>query len=336
MSSNLTDWDRKVAERTGWCHFVQSSAWAEVKGSTAWQARELELPLDGKSYPLAIYCRNTPGLGKIYYAPKIATLEPPDVRTFTVNLKKHIPKALAIRVEIDQPYSEEVNRALLAQGWQKSDEIQYQATVLVDLDRTKDELFSSFKKRVRWECRTAERAGVTVEKVETSSANLKLFFEMLGVTSMRGNFRTRSQEFSNHYWELFSQNKQGSLYFARLGKDVLSAAYVIQVGDRAYYKDGASTRQYANLFASRLMQWQIMQDLQKKGCKIYDLCGVMRAGHLDAKNKGLYTFKTGFAEPVELQGSYILPLSSAKHKVWQKIEPIVGKLHLKFRNDLWY
>ena len=113
-------------------------------------------------------------------------------------------------------------------------------------------------------------------------------------------------------------------------------AYVIQIGERAYYKDGASTRQHANLFASRSMHWQIMQDLQKNGCKIYDLCGVMRAHHLDAKNAGLYTFKTGFADPVELQGSYILSLGKLRYKAWAKLEPTLTKLYLRLRNDLWY
>lgn len=333
MKANLSAWDKKVVDRTGWCHFLQSAVWSRVKGATAWKPQQVELP---NGYPLVLFSRSTPGLGRVHYAPKLAKLETADAAAFTDGLRQGVGKGIALRIELDQLHSESLDKALLEQGWQHADEIQYQATVLVDLSQFQEELFNSFKKRVRWEIRAAARRGVVAEQIPATTENLRALFNMLEVTSHRGNFRTRGREFSENYWKLFAEAGQGFVYQARVGDEVASMAYVIQIGDRAYYKDGASTREHANLFASRLMHWQIMQDLQKNGCKTYDLCGVMRAHHIDDKNRGLYTFKTGFADPVELQGSYILPLSGLRHKAWQKLEPIVGKAYLRLRNDLWY
>ena len=59
------------------------------------------------------------------------------VAAFTDALKQQAGRAVAVRLELDEVFSEKVDKALLAAGWHHADEIQYQATVLVDLDRSK-------------------------------------------------------------------------------------------------------------------------------------------------------------------------------------------------------
>lgn len=243
---------------------------------------------------------------------------------------------MAIRLEIDEPYSEALNTALLKANWQTSHPIQYANTVVVDLSKPTDELLQSFKKRARWEISASSRRGVTVEEVEVTSQTLKQFSEMLQTTSERGNFMLRSQDFSNSYWELFSQQGTGHLYVAKHEDDVLCMAYVIVLGNRAHYKDGASVRLKSNLFASRYMQWVIMQDLQKQGVKTYDLGGVSMPDDVHGIGQGIYLFKTGFGEAIKLQGSYTYVLKNRRHQAWSKLEPTLLKLYLKFFKDLWY
>lgn len=332
----MSQWDKDVESQTGWCHFLQSAEWAYIKSQTSWQAKQVELGVGKRQLPAVLYSRSTPGFGRIYYVPKLAALKPREVGDFTSELKQSARAGVAIRVEIDQPYSEELNKALLTANWLPSEAIQYPSTVLMDLDRSSEELFQSFKKRARWEISAAKRRGVTAEKVECSPENLQLFFDMLNVTSKRGNFRIRGQEFSNTYWKLLGEQGIGSLYMAKHEDDILSMAYVITIGNRAYYKDGASVRQKSNMFASRYMQWTIMQDLQEQGCNTYDLCGVPLPDEVSVISKGIYLFKTGFGEGIHLQGSYTLPLRVKRHKAWSRLEPILVKLYLKLFKDLWY
>jgi hypothetical protein len=63
---------------------------------------------------------------------------------------------------------------------------------------------------------------------------------------------------------------------------------------------------------------------------------VMNSKHTDDRNKGILTFKTGFAEVVRLQASYTLPLNASRYKLWTKIEAKYVALYFKLKKDLWY
>lgn len=335
-NDNKTSWNEQIIAKTKWCHFLQSSEWADVKSNTTWLARQEKVKIKNQEIPCIIYSRSWPALGRVYYLPKLATLNPGDVASFTLNIKNTVKTGVVIRLEIDQPYSDSLHKALLTAKWHQTTAIQYAETVLIDLNRPTDEILNSFKKRARWEIKAAKRRGITVEKVACTPKNLDIFFNMLHITSLRGNFTTRSQKFSKQYWKLLAERGIGQLYFAFHDGDVLSIAYIIKIGKRGFYKDGASTRLKPNLFASRYMQWVIMQDLQKQGCDIYDMCGVPIAEHMDSGNRGIYLFKTAFGDVSRLQGSYVLPLSNRRYKTWAKVEPSLLKLYLIGRKDLWY
>ena len=336
MTEITTTWDEKVIVKTKWCHFLQSSEWASVKSKTVWRAKQHLIKANYQYIPCIVYSRAWPVLGRIHYLPKLATLSSDGVSNFTAGLKEAVKTGIAIRLEIDQPYSEALHNSLLAANWLPVSAIQYEETVLVNLDRPVEEMLLSFKKRARREINIAERAGVTVKKVEATPENMDFFYNMLEETSKRGNFTTRSHKFSTQYWNLLVERGIGQLYFAKHQGDVLCAAYVVKIGSRGFYKDGASTRLKPNLSASRYMQWAIMQDLQKAGCKIYDLCGIPAAKHMDAGNRGYYLFKTAFGDATRLQGGYILPLSQKRYKLWARLEPNLLKLYIVTRKDLWY
>ncbi len=207
---------------------------------------------------------------------------------------------------------------------------------MVDLKPSVDDIFKSFKTRVRWEVRSAERRGSKVERVECTSENMQILSDMLKLTSERGNFTIRGPQFLKKYWQYLSDKGMGYMYFVRHEEDILSAGFVIRTGKRAYYKDGASIRKKSDKFASRLMHWQIIQDMKKEGVETYDMCGVMNAKHTDARNKGILTFKSGFAPVVVLQSAYTMPIGKYRYQLWQKIEPKYRKLYFKIKKDLWY
>ncbi len=329
-------WDTSVAKATRWCHLLQSDGWATVKAKTAWRARQVIIDSGKDSLPVVLYGRSVPGLGTLHYVPKLANLDSSAVQRFTTSLKSTVRSSIAIRLELDQPYDEILHDELLRQGWIKSTSIQYAHTVLVDVSRSPAEMLAGFKKRARWEISASSRRGVVVERVDCTPDKLKLFFNMLRITSRRANFKTRNQKFSERYWKLYCERGQGAFYLSRHEHDVLAMAFIIKIGDRAYYKDGASLRHKSNLFGSRALHWQIMQDLHNEGYSVYDMCGVPGPLNDDPGYKGVHTFKTGFAEPVELQGSYVLPIGRRKYEAWSRLEPLMLKAYLTLYNDMWY
>ena len=325
----------KELQNHNWKHYLQGSTWAEIKSTASWRTRSVPIDVSKGVDSLILYSRTIPALGRLHYVPKLHGLKQEDVPKFTSEIKKNIRRGVAIKLELDDPYSEELNQTLLENGWQPGGAEQYEYTVIVDLDKSIEGVKASFKKRARWEMSAAERRGVTVEKVPVNSENMQIFFDMMSITSARGSFRVRGKKFSVKYWEAYSKKGTGFLYFARHENDILSAAFVIIEGSRGFYKDGASLRLKSNLFASRLMHWQIIQDLKKAGLDSYDMCGVYKGAKSDYKNNGIYLFKTAFADSIKLQGGYVLPLSKT-HRIWSRTEPYFLKIYTKLNGDIWY
>ncbi|MBI4034356.1 peptidoglycan bridge formation glycyltransferase FemA/FemB family protein [Candidatus Saccharibacteria bacterium] len=335
MQTRANDWDARVAKTTGWCHFLQSAEWAEALKQTAWRPNLTEVKVGQGSYRLNLHSRSVPLIGRIYQATKLARLQPAQARAFTQGLRRQAESGVAIKIDLDQPFDEKLHQSLLKQGWLRTPSMQYQETVLIDLTRSREELLKSFKKRARWELNAGLRRGVKVEKAALTDEHMAIAYELLRSTYERAHFQTRSRAFTENYWRAFAASGQGSLYFAKLDNQLLAAAFIIHIGDRAYYKDGASVRLKPDVFASRVMQWQIMQDLKEQGIKTYDLCGVSTNNTSDLK--GVTLFKTGFGEPVRLQWGYELPLSSWRYNLWkQLIEPVVLKYSATIRRELWY
>jgi serine/alanine adding enzyme len=332
--SEMLEMDKYIAKEQGYCHVVQSAESSAAKESNHWKIKTLEVEAGKHAYPMFVYSRKVPTLGRLNYAPKLTRLLQQDIAEFTMEIAKKSREAFAFKLEFDQLYSEDFHDKLLKSGWKPTHRTQYDHTVLVGLDEKEDEIFASLKKRARWETRTAEKNGVKVEKVDCTEENLNKMYDLLKITTQRGNFRIKDRAYHLKYWQLFERQGLGSLYFAAHEGDLLCGAFIIQIGERAFYKDGASIREKSNLYASRYMHWQIIKDLKKNRCKVYDLCGVPGAG--DNLSSGLYTFKTGFGEPVRLQGSYILPLSGLAFKLWAKYEPLFLKFYIKSTNKLWY
>lgn len=326
--NDAKQWDELVAKKTGWCHTLQSAEWAATKDKSAWKADLTEVG----GLPVTVYGRPAAGLGQLFYIPKLARLEAKTVGKFTKAARAM--RGVAVKLEIDQPFSDKLHSALLDNGWQTTGAIQYAETVLVDLTKSPEDLLASFKKRARWELNAGARRGVKAQKAPLDEGNMKLAYEMLKTTSERSNFWVRNAQFTYDYWQAFAKNGHGSLYVAKLKGKPLAAAFVVHVGGRAFYKDGASLRHTPDVFASRVMQWQVMRDLKEQGVKTYDLCGVSTSAgtHLT----GVSLFKTGFGDPQRLQGAYVLPLSAWRYQAWRLAEPWVLRIHSKRRGDLWY
>lgn len=246
-------------------------------------------------------------------------------------------KGLVFKLELYQPYSEELINAFKQCGWVTANSVQHRNTVLVDLNGTNEELLARIKKRARYEVRLAQRSGVRIERRPVTQEGLDLLATLMNITAKRSGAFFRKNTYTNRYWKSFAKTNQGHLYFAWHDLDLLASAYVVTYGENAWYKDGGSVRQKANLMGPRLLQWEIMTDLQAAGVTQYDLCGIPAEEDLSTSSmKGLYTFKTGFAkETVQFMPAMELPFGH-RYPMWPKSERQFLRLYSGFTKDFWY
>ncbi len=330
-------WDKLLLKSVNMPHYMQASAWGESKARSQWPVSRLIVQADTGALPLQVFSRTVPGLGRLHYAPEVVGVTKDTIPSLTDQLTKQYGKGLAFKLELYQPYAEELVDAFRANGWLKGNSVQHRNTVIVDLQGTEEELFARIKKRARYEVRVAQRNGVRVEKVEATRERLDMLANLMQVTAKRSGAFFRNSSYINKYWHTFSKTNQGSLYLAWHESDLLAGAYIISYGKTAWYKDSGSVRLKSNFMASRFLQWEIMRDLQSQGITHYDLSGIPAPENIENSSmKGLYAFKTGFSNSTtQLMPAMELPFGK-RYALWPKAEPELLRLYSGFRKDFWY
>ena len=329
-------WDESVLSLGGTPHYMQSSAWGQSKARSQWPVSRLVVDVGTHKLPVQVFSRTVPGFGRLHYAPEVSSVTKNTIPSLTNEIQNNY-KGMAFKLELYQPYDEDLIEAFQKNGWARANSVQHRTSVIIDLSGTEEELFTSMKKRARYEVRVAQRNNVRVEKVDITQDRLNILAELMGITAKRSGAFFRKDTYTNRYWHSFNNAGLGSLYFAWHDMDLLAGAYVVNYGPTAWYKDGGSVRHKSNLMGPRYLQWEIMRDLQSQGVKQYDLSGIPAAEDVEKSSmKGLYVFKTGFSnESVKFMPAMELPLSK-RHQLWPKAEQHFLRLYSGFRKDFWY
>jgi lipid II:glycine glycyltransferase (peptidoglycan interpeptide bridge formation enzyme) len=183
---------------------------------------------------------------------------------------------------------------------------QPEATVILDLTRSDEELLSVMHEKCRYNIRLAEKRGVVVQE----SRDVDHFYELLQSTASRDGFTVKPR---SHY-EKFLTNLPGSFLLLAYGptgacvsrqinspaNDPVAGLMGVIWGDRGYYYYGASSHEYRSFMAPYVLQWRAMKLCRERGCREYDLLGIekgtMDKGHPWA---GLTRFKLQFGGRIE-------------------------------------
>jgi lipid II:glycine glycyltransferase (peptidoglycan interpeptide bridge formation enzyme) len=94
--------------------------------------------------------------------------------------------------------------------------------------------------------------------------------------------------------ETFGRDNQASLFLCKKGQEVLSAAIIIFYNDIAYYHHSASTLKYPKIPASYFLQWHIIKEAKRRGCKLYNFWGIAPTDNPRHRFAGVTLFKKGF------------------------------------------
>jgi len=345
-ADELKNWNKLVAQNPDGGHLYQSYEWGDFKSQFGWQP--LRVILEEK-IAISILKKYLPFAGNIYYLPKgpgIFSAYQKDVsslklfKQFTAEIKNFIlkrdKKALLVKIE---PELLEGQLDLAKFGYQKAAwDLQFKATIIVDISPPEDQILSSFKQKTRYNLNLARRRGIQVKAVKLNQRSIDLMYNLMRSTQQRAGFFLRRKSYFASYWQALEKAKMGQLFLASYKRQVLAGIFVTIFNQKAYYKDGGSLTIYRNLMAPYLLQWEAIRWAKSHGATSYDLVAVPPISELDNPNHllyGLYQFKRGFArEVVEFVGCWDLILSN--QPLWRKIEKIYTKLYAKIFKNLFY
>lgn len=166
-------------------------------------------------------------------------------------------------------------------------------TLVLDIRPDLDIILANMRKNTRYLIKKAMKEGYLFSS-STKLADIKHLILLQDETAKRHRFvKFAAKDFQNEFSE-FVKTQQISLCICRKGKNVLAAALVVYYKDMAYYHFSGSSNLARNSNANYFLQWMIIQEAKKKGCKYYDFWGI--APNLDSKHRfaGVTTFKRGF------------------------------------------
>ncbi|MEI8072916.1 MAG: peptidoglycan bridge formation glycyltransferase FemA/FemB family protein [Candidatus Saccharibacteria bacterium] len=349
--NEVANWDRLVQNNPDEGHIYNSTEWAEFKKTAGWEPFYFVYEAAGYVLYFSLARKTAGFLGNIYYCSKgpgfFKNFKSSDESVahfteFTSELKHFMysfdRSAILVKVE---PELEEGQYDLKKTGLIKAKaDLQFKATIFVDLSDDEETILAGFKQKTRYNIRLADRKGVKIEERDMDEEGVELMYQLMSATQDRAGFFLRQKSYFAGYWRGLAKSGMGQFLVATHEGEVVAGIYVTIFGSKAYYKDGGSFAIKRNLMAPYLLQWEAMRWAKSKGAKLYDLVAVPPKDQLENKDHpqaGLYQFKRGFNEEVtEFTGCWDLPINDSKYKLWQKAERHYLMLYTKLNKNLFW
>ena len=305
-------------------HLLQSPEWGKLKEAFGWKPVLIQ---SDSCRAQILFRKPIPGIcmGYIPKGPQ-GVWDEAFASLLEAEARKH--KAFMIHVEPDHSAGQMVDAAQLSsKGKIVTDGIQSvqpRSTIVIDLEKSEDELLAAMKQKTRYNIRLAQKKGVQI----VPSTDVKQFAELMKTTGARDEFGVHTTEYYQRSHDLFQAGGHCQLFFATFGQEVLGGIMAFAYSDRAYYLYGASSNDNRNLMPNYLLQWEVMRWAKDKGCSIYDLWGipdesseVLERDFL-IRQDGLwkvYRFKRGFGGQIERSGSpFDIVYNSLFYKAFRK------------------
>jgi lipid II:glycine glycyltransferase (peptidoglycan interpeptide bridge formation enzyme) len=333
----IENWNTIVSQNPLGGNILQGKEFAKQKELAGWVAHYIVSDTCG----FTVLEKKIPLMGKVWYSPKgpvVASAE--ELEDLLTELKPFARShgVFSIKIEPELDHMADLTRLNLI----KTKPIQYNyATVLIDLSPSIDEILAGLNQKGRHAIRRAERDGVTVKAVEPTEENYATMYSLFKETASGAGFTIRPPEYYREFYNRYSANGNGQLFFAYFEGKVVAGAFAMVQGPKSMYKDGASVRERTAYGASHLLQWEVIKWAKEKGSKEHDLAGVPPIAEIknpDHPFYGLGRFKTSFNKTVtEYVGAYDVPIQPLKAKLWHKyIEKVVRRLHFKKYHESYY
>jgi len=291
---NRQDWE-KYNKTLNKAEFLQSWDWGEFQVTTGKKVLRLQMVENGGVVGQVQGFVYVLPLGVRYlYVPRFQIS---DFRFQIISdfLKKQ--KFSFCRIES----SERLNLQSTIYDLQSIKNRQPKTTLILDLEKSEEELMQEMHSKTRYNIRLAEKKGVEIK----SGKDIEAFWKLNEETTGRDKFKSHDKEY---YRKMLDNNFCHQLTAYHDYQPISSNLFIVS-GDTCTYLHGTSSNEQRNLMAPYLLQWEGIKMAKKLDCKYYDFWGiapVMKEGEgkvtcfnnfcwqVDHAWTGITRFKTGF------------------------------------------
>ena len=322
------EWEALVSSWGG--ELLQSWAWGEFKERTGWKTSRVLCTRDAKPVAAAQWLRRqVPLLGSIAYIPR-GPVTAPDESALAAVLVRQVAveshRAGSFVLWIEPPWEKEQGPALPTTFNPTAEYIQPQATGLINLRPSSEDVLAGFQSSMRRNIRLAARRGLEVRQGQTE-ADWRSFYALLTDTAARDNFGIHTWPYFAKLRETLEATGVAALFVAEYEGKPVGGLLLTMYGGTASYLFGASATQERDLRIGHGLQWHAMCWAKDNGCHTYDLWGMPKTPSPNDPLAGVYRFKRGFSpRVVSYAPTAVAALDARRFWVWQQVSPLARRL----------
>lgn len=280
-NDDLKEWDRFLSAYPHY-PFHQSSFWAGFQNSIHWENTVLALFDEGKLVAGAnVFQFSFPNKTNFLYLPDgpVLTFSDEDAlfeewRALMPGIFSLVNKGGEITTHIRmEPLVSSVPDWFLSNFVKAPYNLLPAHTQFIDLTLPEEEILAQMKQKGRYNLKQAQKAGVTVERVnEIQERDILDFYELYKETFERNQFHGKQLPYFKHFFKHCAPMLD--LFFASKDGKRVAAGVLIRFGQRATYLYGASSSDSRALNAPYLLQWTMISYAKENGLLEYDFWGI--------------------------------------------------------------
>ncbi|OHB17189.1 MAG: hypothetical protein A2913_01010 [Parcubacteria group bacterium RIFCSPLOWO2_01_FULL_40_65] len=317
---------------------LQSWEWGEVKSNFNWKISRIGFFEEGKLKGICqVLGKKLPFGFSLFYVPRGPVT---DWRNLDLSYKiisslgeffiknKKGQKCLFLRLEPPAPKNSELVKIFKSLSFKEYFKtVQPPSTLLIDLSRSKEELFKKLRRTARNLINRSEREGISLEALsgkEITQENLKSFYNLYGLTGKRFSFPLRPFKQFKILLKEMTETGNIKFYITKINGLILAYGIVLVLGDKAFYIWGGTGRhKYYSKFFNYGYIWKMLMDLKNSGVKTFDFWGL---GPDEDKNHpwyGFTIFKKAFnGQRFDYIEAFDLPMSRL-YPIFKLIDKII-------------
>ncbi len=204
-----------------------------------------------------------------------------------------------------------------SRGFLKGPTMQPADSLILDLNRTLEQIEAGLHQKTRYNIHLAERKGVNVFE-STNAQSLNDFLALQSMTAQRDKIKPFPDSYFQKMYQVLVPAGQLSFWRAEYQGSLLAINLMISFGDTVSYNHGASSDEDRNVMAPHLLQWKTIEDAKRSGFAYYDFRGITPDDNPKRAWAGITRFKKGFGgRVVHYVGCYDFVLNSAWYRLYR-------------------
>ena len=191
---------------------------------------------------------------------------------------------------------------------------------ILDLEKPEEEILAGASQGFRRKLRKAEKAEIEVT-AGVSDEDINDFCKLEKLHAERQKYVAFSGDFLKKQFEAFREGGEVLIYTARKDGEILAQNFMIFYGAEASYHYGVSSELGTKYSAAPLLHMEAMREARKRGCKRYNLWGIVEPDEKTHRFYGVSEFKRSFGcEELRYTPAHDMILKPTVYQVTKLVE----------------